>query len=328
MALSSFSSLVASTPSVSVPSIPIPQISAAGLQSAASSVVDTAKGAVAVTNSYNTIVALEHNAYDTISGAYDNVSTDFTGALHDLASGAAAAALTAGAGVLNDVLSMARAINLPAGADLFTTPGIALTLSTAASNDWRVRISTNWSVFDSPMFDVLENSGGVVWPYLPKITIGTKANYSNLEFVHTNYPFQVYKNSSVDDITIAGEFSAETMSDAAYWIAATTFFKSATKMFYGAGSNAGNPPVICNLTGYGSNIFNHVPVVIKSFSVELPDDVSYVKCTTFGSATWVPIISTISVSVTPVYNRNRLRQFRLRDYANGSTLSSANVGYF
>jgi hypothetical protein len=88
-------------------------------------------------------------------------------------------------------------------------------------------------------------------------------------------------------------------------------------MFYGQGQFAGNPPVICQLTGYGANIFNSVPVIIKSFSVDLKDDVNYVQCTKFGSPTWVPIMSTISVTVSPIYNRERLRKFSLQKFAAG-----------
>ena len=131
----------------------------------------------------------------------------------------------------------------------------------------------------------------------------------------------------VDDITITGEFSCETETDAAYWIAATTFFKTATKMFFGQGEFAGNPPLICNLTGYGASIFDKVPVIVKSFSVDLKDDVNYVRCNSFGTNTWVPVLSTITVVVSPVYNRQRMRQFSLQDYARGKTADSSGVGY-
>ena len=87
--------------------------------------------------------------------------------------------------------------------------------------------------------------------------------------IHSQYPFQAYKSSVVDDIQISGDFSCETETDAAYWIAATTFFKTATKMFFGGGEYAGNPPLVCNLTGYGSSVFDKVPVIIKSFSVDV-----------------------------------------------------------
>ena len=148
-----------------------------------------------------------------------------------------------------------------------------------------------------------------------------------LTTVHSNYTNYAYKGSQVDDITISGDFTCQTENDAAYWIAATTFFKTATKMFFGQGNLAGNPPLICNLTGYGSSIFDKVPIIIKSFSVDLKDDVNYVKCDTYGTNTWVPVISTISVVVSPVYNRERMRKFNLQDYARGKIADANGVGY-
>jgi hypothetical protein len=145
--------------------------------------------------------------------------------------------------------------------------------------------------------------------------------------VHNNYPFNGYKNSQIEDITISGEFSCETEMDGNYWIQATHFFKTATKMFFGQGEFAGNPPLVCNLTGYGSSIFDKVPVIVKSFSVDLKDDVNYIRCNTFGTNTWVPVISTVSVTLMPVYNRQKMRQFNLQDYARGKTADPSGVGY-
>jgi hypothetical protein len=177
------------------------------------------------------------------------------------------------------------------------------------------------------MFKPLESTGGVVWPFTPTVSIATKANYTSVDTVHSNYPFQAYKNSVVDDIQITGEFSCETEKDAAYWIAATVFFKTATKMFFGQGPNEGNPPIVCNLTGYGSSIFEKVPVIIKSFSVDLNPDVNYIQCNSFGTNTWVPVMSTISVTVSPIYNRRNLRRFSLTDFANGKAVGPDGVGY-
>jgi hypothetical protein len=157
--------------------------------------------------------------------------------------------------------------------------------------------------------------------------VSTKANYTNVDTVHSNYPYYAYKNSTVEEIQIAGEFSSETETDAAYWIAATTFFKTATKMFFGQGENAGHPPIICNLTGYGASVFDRVPIIITNFSVDLKDDVNYVQCNVFGTNTWVPIISNITVSVVPIYSRESLRKFDLKKYAAGQMISESGVGY-
>jgi hypothetical protein len=238
-----------------------------------------------------------------------------------------AGSLSKAAGTLNDILSLRRGLNIPSGAEYVRRQGAAIRLNPGSKDDWRVRIQAPWRTLDSGMFKVLEATGGVVFPFLPQITVSTKANYQTVETVHSNYPYYSYKNSTVDDIQISCEFPAETETDAAYWIAATTFFKTATKMFFGQGENAGNPPIICNLTGYGASVFDRIPIIITAFSVDLKDDVNYVRCNVFGTNTWVPILSTITVTCVPIYSRESLRKFDLKTYASGKMVSDQGVGY-
>jgi hypothetical protein len=285
-------------------------------------------------NSITSTVSGGINSLQSFAGSTSNLTADISGTLNKLAGGnlagglqSLAGTISSAAGMLNNILSLKRGANLPSGAEAFIKQGTAIKLSPGAKNDWRVRITCQWNIFNSPLFSLLENTGGVVWPYLPNITVSTKANYTTIDPTHGNYSFQTYKNSAVDDIQITGEFSCETETDAAYWIAATTFFKTATKMFFGQGEFAGNPPLVCNLTGYGASVFDKVPVVIKAFSVDLKDDVNYIRCNSFGTNTWVPVMSTISVTVSPVYNRQRLRKFNLQDYARGKTADPNGVGY-
>lgn len=270
-----------------------------------------------------------------VVGSTSNITADISGSLSKLTGGNLAGgfsdlmgSISKGAGMLNNILSLKRGANLPSGGEIFAKQGAAIQLAPGSKNDWRVRLQANWSVFpESELFKLLKNTGGVTWPYLPNIQISTKANYNTPETIHSNYAFYSYKNSAVEDIQISGDFSCETEVDAAYWIATTTFFKTATKMFFGQGAQAGNPPIICNLTGYGSSVFDNVPVIIKSFSVDLKDDVNYIRCTAYGLNTWVPVLSTVSVTVAPIYNRARLRQFNLQDYASGKAVGPDGIGF-
>jgi hypothetical protein len=272
-----------------------------------------------------------------VAGSTSNVAADVVGTLNKLTGGnlagglmKTAGAVSAAAGMANNVLSLKRAANLPEGAEVFVPQGEAMELTVANLDDWRVRIDCEWSIFNSLLFQQLKDTGGVVWPYLPSVTVSTKAEYSTIPITHGNYAQYSYKNSVVDDITISGEFSCETNDEGAYWIAATTFFKTATKMFFGQGAQAGNPPIICKLSGYGSSIFQNVPVIIKSFSVDLKDDVNYIRCEpSYDTAdyTWVPTLSTITVVVAPVYTRQGLRQFNLQNYAAGQMAGPSGAGY-
>jgi hypothetical protein len=275
------------------------------------------------------------NSLQSVAANTSNITSDISGSIGKLTGGnlagglmSIAGSISSAAGMLNNLLSLTRGKNLPAGGELALKQSPAIKLNPNNPNDWRVRINANWPIFQgNAWFALLDRSGGVVWPYTPTITVSTKAEYTTVQPTHSNYNYMSYKNSTVDDIQISGEFSCETETDAAYWIAATMFFKTATKMFFGSGDNAGNPPIVCNLSGYGSHIFDNVPVVIKSFSVDLKDDVNYINCGINGANTWVPTSSTITVTVTPVYNRRRLRQFNLNDYAKGRVAGSPGVGY-
>jgi len=263
-------------------------------------------------------------ATGTGQSALGSLKSSLTAGFDSIAKGASSMFKSA-AGQIDDLLSLKRGKSVPKGAELFNPAGQGIKLEAADSNDWRVRLNADWSIFpESELFNRLRNTGGVVWPYLPTVSISTSANYTQIDPVHNNYPFQSYKSSQVNEITISGEFSCETAADAEYWMAATTFFKTATKMFFGEGENAGNPPIVCVLSGYGASIFNNVPVVVKSFSVDLPPDVNYINYNgqsditkLVGTNTWIPIMSTISVTLMPIYNRERLRRFSLQEYARG-----------
>lgn len=263
----------------------------------------------------------------TAAGAISTVAADVATSLDKIGAGSlagglvnAATQISKAAGQLNNLLSLKRAGSLPANGELFQSRGALIEVSPVPANDWRVRLNCNFDLFNSELFNnTVKNTGGLAWPYLPNITVSSKANYTQIDPVHSNYPFQAYKSSQIDDITIAGEFSCETEYDAYYWIGATTFLRTVTKMFFGQGPNVGNPPAVCQLTGYGSSIFNTVPVLVKSFTVDFKDDIDYIKVgeTFLPTPTWVPIMSTISVVVTPIYNRSKLRDFSLEEFSNG-----------
>ena len=62
-------------------------------------------------------------------------------------------------------------------------------------------------------------------------------------------------------------------------LAVIHFFKSATKMFYGQDTSprAGTPPPLLYLTGYGLHQFQKHPLLLTSFSYNLPNDVDYIR---------------------------------------------------
>ncbi len=90
-----------------------------------------------------------------------------------------------------------------------------------------------------------------------------------------------YKNSSVEEITLTADFTAQDTTEANYLLAVMHFFKSVTKMFYGQDGNngpkAGTPPPLVYLNGYGTYQYNEHPCVVQSFGYTLPNDVDYIR---------------------------------------------------
>lgn len=198
-------------------------------------------------------------------------------------------------------------------------------VSTLSSNDHRVRIWTDFTVFGTnPYFKLLTQTNGVIFPYTPNISLTYKANYTQQEgIIHNNFPYQAYKNSSIEDITIQAEFTVQTNPEGQYWLAAMNFFKTATKMFYGKSQPVGFPPVLCQLSGYGTEILPDVPVVIKSFQLDLKDNVQYMEITSLNTKKtkqFVPVNSTVTIICAPVYSRTQTREFNIQEFARGDSL--------
>lgn len=171
--------------------------------------------------------------------------------------------------------------------------------------DWRVRISAPDAV----------GGGEIVFPILPNITLAHRANYTDTGLVHTNYLFLAYKNSQVEDIQISCEWPVETLDDCRGFLDMVSLGRTLTKMFYGRSDNLGNPPPICTIKGYGEGgvILPDTPVVVKNFSLDLKDDVNYIEY----EQNWVPRLSSVTITVSVVYNRNTQRSFNLLEYRNG-----------
>lgn len=196
------------------------------------------------------------------------------------------------------------------------------------SFDWRVRLSlpTSFAGADGKMNAIMAPlvvTRGFMWPYTPSVVISNSANYNAIKPVHSNYPFYAYQNSSTDNIAITGDFTVEKEYEATYYIAAIHYLRAVTKMSYGTTSaNAGAPPPVVKLSGYGKHVFNDVPVVVTSFSTELPMDVDYISGTVANVTSKVPTRSTITVQVQPLYSRKTIESFNLNDFVNGKYMTA------
>jgi len=137
----------------------------------------------------------------------------------------------------------------------------------------------------------------------------------------------------VGQIKISGKFSVQNDRDAHFFLGTQHLLRSLTKMKFGNEPLSGAPPPVCRLYAYGEFMFDNVPIVIQSFSIDYSADVDYF---TFfknpaytGNASLgensVPVICTLSLICLPVYSRREMQEATVDGYLYNRT--GRNKGY-
>lgn len=218
---------------------------------------------------------------------------------------------------------------------------------TSPDKDWRVRVSVHPAssvLYRDPKASLLSplwGTDGVIFPYVPTLGVSHAAKYNTTQLTHSNYTNYFYESSEVQAISINGEFSAQTEAEASYVLAVIYFFRAATKMFYGnSGKYQGSPPPILYLDGFGAHYLPHVPCLLTQFNHTMPNTVDYIELNIPGgsgapltpgtpnlgnqmgsSFVRIPTLSSISISLQPIYSRARQKEFNFDAFARGEQLN-------
>ena len=251
--------------------------------------------------------------------------------------------LAVGIATVGAVASIIRKVNagLTAGSQLPLGQLPSQAAWGAGDLDWRVTLSlpsaTNYRT-STVLYPLVESGNKLIFPYTPTVNMTHSAYYNTLDTVHSNYPFLAYENSKVEQISITADFYNENSKDAEYWVAAVHYLRSVTKMSFGSETaDAGQPPPIVKLNGYGDFVFKDVPVVVKSFTLDLPKDVDYISTMIpapdpndgVGSGhkqSMAPVKSTMNIVLMPIYSRTQVRKFNLGSFVRGDYVLGSQTG--
>lgn len=167
------------------------------------------------------------------------------------------------------------------------------------------------------LLSFLRSSNGMVWNVTPIISEQRTINYETEQSIHTNSNYNNYKNTSNTVINIQGDFYANTAAEAMYMLSCINFIRSVSLMDFGreaAISNnpkkavLGSPPPILLLSAYGKYIYNDIPVILKSYGFNYPNDVDYIQ---------VPVDASLTnFNTTDAQSRAFFNQLRSTGYMN------------
>lgn len=194
--------------------------------------------------------------------------------------------------------------------------------------DLRVRIKVPSDYLTdktSGLNNELADLGGIIFPYMPTVSVEYSASYSTQQPTHSNFPINFYQKSGIGAINITGKFTVQNETDAAVFIATHHLLKTLTKMRSGGSitgdPDSGSPPPVCRLFAHGEWMLNNVPVVIQNYRLDLTDGVDYFTMpdNSIYEMTALPTVSTLSVTCLPMYSRNEMLNYNVTSALNNST---------
>jgi len=190
----------------------------------------------------------------------------------------------------------------------------------AGEKDMRVTLKIPPAYFGPNTASEIRSAGGIVFPYTPTISYDSSASYGNSNPLHSNYTQYFFKNSSVSAITLSGKFTVQNENEANIWLSIVQLGRILTKMPFGTDTKflAGSAPPVLRLNGYGTYVFENVPVSVTSFKFDLPEGVDYIYNSGSGfKDSMAPVVSTISFTLIPMYSRQEIRDFSVDKWVSG-----------
>ena len=195
--------------------------------------------------------------------------------------------------------------------------------------EYRVRLQIPTEYISGIQTGLLLSNNGIIFPYTPQISFENVADYATQNLTHSNYTVYSYKSSRVGAISLTAKFTVQNDKDAVQYLAMLTVMRALIKMRTGKDDFAGAPPPVCRLNAYGANMLNNVPVAIASFRVDLPADVDYYSSNQsldllgnseyvpFWETNLIPTVSTIVMSLIPMYSRNEMLNYSVKEWLGG-----------
>ena len=181
------------------------------------------------------------------------------------------------------------------------------------------------SIGASNLLQPLIATNGVMFPYSPQITFEQSVDYTQTEMIQTNLTYEVYSKTPSVNITIAGKFTIQNQTEGKYAMAVIHFFRVASKMYFGtlSGNNAGLPPPILLLNGYGTYMFNNLNCILKTHSWSYDEAVDTISVSVAGGTARLPCVFTMSVNLTVQQTPQAMRsKFNLDAFRTGQLMTT------
>lgn len=160
---------------------------------------------------------------------------------------------------------------------------------------------------------MLHQTNGIIFPYTPTITYKQNPQWQSQDLTHSIQQYYYFTAVESAQISIGSRFTVQNNQEGRYLLAVWHFLRSYSKMHFGINDpKKGLPPPILLLDGYGSYVFNELPIIIQTWNIDFPADIDYVKVSTATGASSnttnptrnLPLPNTFTSGLEGISNRN------------------------
>lgn len=186
------------------------------------------------------------------------------------------------------------------------------------------------SGFYSGILAPLMMTNGVLFPFSPTVSFTQNVDYNIVGggLVYTNQDYYAYQKTPNVQIAISGKFTVQNQYEGLYMLAVIQFFRTVSKMNFGEAAStsgqAGQPPPILILNGFGTYMFNKLPCILTSHSFDYNEDIDTIDVTDpTGGITKLP--SVLSLQLTLIVQQtpyNMSHEFNLEAFKSGALIKS------
>tara|TARA_B000000565_G_C23695413_1_gene343635 strand:- start:42 stop:677 length:636 start_codon:yes stop_codon:yes gene_type:complete len=187
----------------------------------------------------------------------------------------------------------------------------------------------------NPILLPLKKFHGIIFPYTPTINVSHQVEYGEYDISHTNYPIHYFTRSRPPAIQVTGQLTAQSAAEANYMVACIHFLRIVTKMHFGMNDpKRGTPPPVLKFSAYGDLMFSMVPVLVRSFSFDLPQDVDYIDISSETSGTGfsdefeskIPSLLNLTIDLAVQQTASKLRtEFTMNDFKSGKLVKGGYI---
>jgi hypothetical protein len=163
----------------------------------------------------------------------------------------------------------------------------------------------------------LAATNGVLFPYRPSLTIGTRNYWGTTEPKQSLYGFPVPDRHEIAITITDAQMSAQSVEEADYIYASIQFFRAAMKPAFGSEGSVplGAPAPTIEMTAIGPHMIQSVGVILRDFDLQLMNDVDYIPT---SSGATVPSVVVFTLGLMISLSASKMRSFNLDEFvANG-----------